>query len=128
MACTTSSRSSPRCGRPRPSPTIRAFATGTSTAARRGRLHHLYEYSYKNDIRLKLPTNLTKREVRILKKLRLSKNDSDSWWIGYYAPATNSEYVVSAEPLLTYRVVEKRTWYSWFRQKEQTVYLLKKRT
>jgi 4-amino-4-deoxy-L-arabinose transferase-like glycosyltransferase len=89
--------------------------------------YHLYEYSYKNDVHLEFPTHLSKREIRTLKRLKLSKNDSDPWWIGYYAPATNGEYVVSAEPLLSYRVVSTRTWYSWFRQDGQTVYLLKKR-
>ncbi len=60
----------------------------------------------------------------MLKKLKLSKNDSGPWWIGYYAPATNGKYVVSAEPLLSYKVVSKRTWFSWLRMKDQTIYLL----
>ncbi len=89
--------------------------------------YHLYEYSYKNDVRLDLPKNLSKRQLRKLKDIKLSEHDSDPWWIGYYAPATNGRYVVSAEPLLSYRVIGKKTWHSWFRQDDQTVYLLEKR-
>jgi 4-amino-4-deoxy-L-arabinose transferase-like glycosyltransferase len=88
--------------------------------------YRLYEYSYKKNVKLKPLTGLTKKELRQLSKLRLSENDSDPWWIGYYAPATTSEYVVSAEPLLGHRVIGKRTWHSWFRQRDETVYLLRK--
>ena len=90
--------------------------------------YHLYEYSYQHDIKLQLPTHLSKKTIRELKKLKLSEHDSEAWWIGFYAPATNSRYVVSAEPLLGYRVVSRRTWYSWYRQRDEHIYLLRRTT
>ena len=88
--------------------------------------YHLYEFSYRHKIKLELPTGLSNRELRKLGNLRLSKNDGKAWWIGFYAPASNSKYVVSAEPLLSYRIIGHSHWRSWFRQRNETIYLLRK--
>ncbi len=88
--------------------------------------YHLYEFSYQHKIKLEFPTGLSNRELRKLGNLRLSKNDGEAWWIGFYAPASNSRYVISAEPLLSYRIVGRAHWFSWFRQREETIYQLRK--
>jgi hypothetical protein len=90
--------------------------------------YHLYEYSLRHPARPAAPAGLSSDQARRLKDLKLSPDDIAPWWIDFYAPATTSRYVVSAEPLLGYRVLSSARWDSWLHRGAQRVYLLKRKT
>jgi hypothetical protein len=88
--------------------------------------YHLYEYSLRHPARPAAPAGLSPDQARRLKALELSPHDITPWWIDFYAPATTSRYVVSAEPLLGYRVLSRATWDSWLHRGTQRIYLLER--
>lgn len=69
--------------------------------------YHLYEYGLRYDIRSRTPKG-------------------GPWWVYFYAPATDSAYVVSGKPLRGYLVVERRPYSSWLLGKSPNLYLLRR--
>jgi Dolichyl-phosphate-mannose-protein mannosyltransferase len=81
--------------------------------------HHLYEYSYKKAITPKLPKGLGPGP------LLLSPHDVGPWWLTFYAPAVQIDYVVSAEPLASFTVLRKVEYSSWLQDDPTYIYLLR---
>ena len=48
------------------------------------------------------------------------------WWVFFYAPATDSAYVVASKPLPEYLVVTRRSYSSWLPQHPTNLYLLRR--
>jgi len=69
--------------------------------------YHLYEYSRDNKIRSRTPKG-------------------GPWWVYFYAPATDSSYVVSGKPLPGYVEVFERDYSSWLNQVPTRLYLLRR--
>ncbi|MGH2615601.1 MAG: hypothetical protein ACRDJC_10210 [Thermomicrobiales bacterium] len=69
--------------------------------------YHLYEYGLENGIR----SRTTK---------------GGPWWVYFYAPATDSAYVVSGKPLPRHLVVARRPYSSWLQTRPTNVYLLRR--
>jgi len=67
--------------------------------------YYLYEYGRENHIRSRTPKG-------------------GPWWVYFYAPATDSAYVVAGKPLPDYHVIKKQPYFSWLQQKPTNLYLL----
>ena len=69
--------------------------------------YYLYEYGLENRIRSRTPKG-------------------GPWWVYFYAPATDSAYVVSGKPLPRRLVVAKRPYSSWLQREPTDLYLLRR--
>ena len=69
--------------------------------------YHLYEYGLENPIRSRTPKG-------------------GPWWVYFYAPATDSAYVVASKPQPRYLVVAKRPYSSWLQTEPMNLYLLRR--
>ncbi len=69
--------------------------------------YHLYEQGLENRIRSRTPKG-------------------GPWWVYFYAPATDSSYVVASKPLPRHRIVAKRPYSSWLQRKPTHLYLLRR--
>jgi hypothetical protein len=67
--------------------------------------YYLYEYGRENRIRSRTPKG-------------------GPWWVYFYAPATDSAYVVASKPLPRHYVIKKRPYSSWLQQEPTNLYLL----
>jgi 4-amino-4-deoxy-L-arabinose transferase-like glycosyltransferase len=67
--------------------------------------YHLYEYGLEHRIRSRTPKG-------------------GPWWVYFYAPATDSAYVVASKPVPGYRVIWKRPYSSWLQREPTNLYLL----
>jgi hypothetical protein len=67
--------------------------------------YHLYEYGLDNRIHS-----------------RTSKGGP--WWVYFYAPATDSAYVVAGKPLPGYHVIREQPYSSWLQRETTNLYLL----
>ena len=67
--------------------------------------YHLYEYGLEHRIRSRTPKG-------------------GPWWVYFYAPATDSAYVVAGKPLPGYRVITERPYSSWLQRQPTNLYLL----
>jgi hypothetical protein len=67
--------------------------------------YHLYEYGLEHRVRSRTPKG-------------------GPWWVYFYAPATDSAYVVASKPLPGYRVIIERPYSSWLQQEPTNLYLL----
>jgi 4-amino-4-deoxy-L-arabinose transferase-like glycosyltransferase len=81
--------------------------------------HHLYEFSYENEIKPTLPKNLGPGP------LLLSPHDVSPWWLFFYAPAVQIDYVISAEPLTSFTVLRRVEYSSWLQDDPTYIYLLR---
>ena len=70
--------------------------------------YHLYEYSRDNKIR--------------------ARTAGGPWWVYFYAPATDSSYVVAGVPLPDFLVVSVRDYSSWLDRRPTSLYLLRRPT
>jgi 4-amino-4-deoxy-L-arabinose transferase-like glycosyltransferase len=70
--------------------------------------YHLYEYGLQNHIRSRTPKG-------------------GPWWVYFYAPATDSAYVVAGKPLPGYDVVTRRPYSSWLLRPPASIYLLRRK-
>jgi hypothetical protein len=69
--------------------------------------YYLYEYGREHRIRSRTPKG-------------------GPWWVYFYAPATDSAYVVASKPLSGHRVIRKRPYSSWLQQEPTNLYLLRR--
>ena len=69
--------------------------------------YHLYERGLETPIRSRTPKG-------------------GPWWVYFYAPATDSAYVVSGKPLPNHFVVARRPYASWLQTKPTNLYLLRR--
>ncbi len=69
--------------------------------------YYLYEYGRDNHIRSRTPKG-------------------GPWWVYFYAPATDSTYVVATKPLPRYFVTEKRSYSSWLFGEPHDIFLLRR--
>lgn len=69
--------------------------------------YHLYEYGLENRIRSRTPKG-------------------GPWWVYFYAPATDSAYVVAGRPLPGHSVVMKQPYSSWLSPRPAYLYLLRR--
>jgi hypothetical protein len=69
--------------------------------------YHLYEYGLENRIRSRTPKG-------------------GPWWVYFYAPATDSGYVVAGKPLRGRMVVERRPYSSWLQPKPTNLFLVRR--
>jgi 4-amino-4-deoxy-L-arabinose transferase-like glycosyltransferase len=85
--------------------------------------YHLYETSEKEHahVDLKKLVGLTPG-----KPFLLSKYDVPAWWIGFYTPIANNDYVVSSSPLFSYDTIMRVKYSSWLHHKPQYMYLLRR--
>jgi hypothetical protein len=67
--------------------------------------YHLYEYGLEQRIRSRTPKG-------------------GPWWVYFYAPATDSAYVVASKPLPGYHVIKKQPYSSWLQREPTNLYLL----
>jgi hypothetical protein len=67
--------------------------------------YHLYEYGLEHRIRSRTPKG-------------------GPWWVYFYAPATDSAYVVAGKPLPGYQVISERPYSSWLQREPTNLYLL----
>jgi len=67
--------------------------------------YHLYEYGREHHIRSRTPKG-------------------GPWWVYFYAPATDSAYVVAGKPLPNYHVIKKQPYSSWLQREPTNLYLL----
>jgi 4-amino-4-deoxy-L-arabinose transferase-like glycosyltransferase len=67
--------------------------------------YHLYEYGLEHGIRSRTPKG-------------------GPWWVYFYAPATDSAYVVAGKPLTGYDVIRERSYSSWLQREPTKLYLL----
>jgi hypothetical protein len=67
--------------------------------------YHLYEYGLEHHIRSRTPKG-------------------GPWWVYFYAPATDSAYVVAGKALPGYRVIRERSYSSWLQREPTNLYLL----
>ncbi len=68
--------------------------------------YHLYEYSRANNIPTQTPLA--------------------PWWVDLFAPATNSDYIVSAAPLWGYNVISVIEYSSWLEDDPTYLFLLQR--
>jgi 4-amino-4-deoxy-L-arabinose transferase-like glycosyltransferase len=66
---------------------------------------HLYEYGLEHHIRSRTPKG-------------------GPWWVYFYAPATDSAYVVASKPVPGYRVIKEQPYSSWLQREPTNLYLL----
>ncbi len=59
-------------------------------------------------------------------RLRSRTPKGGPWWVYFYAPATDSAYVVSGKQLRGYFVVAKAPYSSWLQRAPTTLYLLRR--
>lgn len=57
--------------------------------------------------------------------LLLSEHDVIAWWVGFYNLEMTGRYVVSAEPLVGFEVVDRLEYSSWLQDDPTAVYLLR---
>jgi hypothetical protein len=69
--------------------------------------YHLYEYGLAHHSRSRTPKG-------------------GPWWVYFYAPATDSSYVVSSKPIPGFIFIRKTTVSSWLSQQPTTLYLLRR--
>jgi hypothetical protein len=69
--------------------------------------YHLYEYGLENRVRSRTPKG-------------------GPWWVYFYAPATDSAYVVASKPLPRHHVVVTRPYSSWLQREPTHLYLLRR--
>ena len=69
--------------------------------------YHLYEHSLENKIRARTPRG-------------------GPWWVYFYAPATDSSYVVAGRALDGYVTVNRRAYSSWLETEPTVIYLLRR--
>ena len=69
--------------------------------------YHLYEYGLVHHSRSRTPKG-------------------GPWWVYFYAPATDSSYVVSSKPIPGFIFIRKTTVSSWLSQQPTTLYLLRR--
>jgi hypothetical protein len=69
--------------------------------------YHLYEQGLENRIRSRTPKG-------------------GPWWVYFYAPATDSAYVVASKPLPRHRIVARRPYSSWLEREPTNLYLLRR--
>jgi 4-amino-4-deoxy-L-arabinose transferase-like glycosyltransferase len=67
--------------------------------------YHLYEYGLEHRSRSRTPKG-------------------GPWWVYFYAPATDSAYVVAGKPLPGYHVIREQPYSSWLQWQPTNVYLL----
>jgi hypothetical protein len=67
--------------------------------------YHLYEYGLEHRIRSRTPKG-------------------GPWWVYFYAPATDSAYVVAGKALPGYRVIRKQPYSSWLQRQPTNLYFL----
>ena len=67
--------------------------------------YHLYEYGLEHRIRSRTPKG-------------------GPWWVYFYAPATDSAYVVAGKPLPGYHVIREQPYSSWLQREPTNLYLL----
>ena len=67
--------------------------------------YYLYEYGREHRMRSRTPKG-------------------GPWWVYFYAPATDSAYVVASKPLPRHYVIKKHPYSSWLQQEPKNVYLL----
>jgi hypothetical protein len=67
--------------------------------------YYLYEYGLQHRMRSRTPKG-------------------GPWWVYFYAPATDSAYVVSGKPLPRHRVISRQPYSSWLQQKPTSLFLL----
>jgi 4-amino-4-deoxy-L-arabinose transferase-like glycosyltransferase len=67
--------------------------------------YYLYEYGREQRIRSRTPKG-------------------GPWWVYFYAPATDSAYVVASKPLPGHRIIRKRPYSSWLQREPTNLYLL----
>ncbi len=87
--------------------------------------YHLYEQSYKQNAHIDL------RAIKasgLKHAFVLSKHDVHPWWIGFYAPIQNNDYIVTAEPLFGYTTLWKVPYSSWLHRGTQYMYLVRRTT
>jgi hypothetical protein len=69
--------------------------------------YYLYEYGRENRIRSRTPKG-------------------GPWWVYFYAPATDSSYVVAGKPQKGYFVILNRPYSSWLHREPPNLYLLRR--
>ena len=69
--------------------------------------YHLYEYGLENRIRSRTPKG-------------------GPWWVYFYAPATDSAYVVAGKPQPRHQIIWQRQYSSWLQRQPATLYLLRR--
>jgi hypothetical protein len=69
--------------------------------------YHLYERGLATPIRSRTP-------------------QGGPWWVYFYAPATDSAYVVSGKPLRNHLVIARRPYSSWLQMAPTNLYLLRR--
>jgi 4-amino-4-deoxy-L-arabinose transferase-like glycosyltransferase len=67
--------------------------------------YHLYEYGLEHRVRSRTPKG-------------------GPWWVYFYAPATDSAYVVAGKPLPDYHVIKEQAYSSWLQREPTSLYLL----
>ena len=67
--------------------------------------YHLYEYGLEHRIRSRTPKG-------------------GPWWVYFYAPATDSAYVVASKPIPGYRLIREQPYSSWLQREPTNLYLL----
>jgi len=67
--------------------------------------YHLYEYGLGHGIHSRTPKG-------------------GPWWVYFYAPATDSAYVVAGKPLPGYHVIREQPYSSWLQREATNLYLL----
>ena len=67
--------------------------------------YYLYEYGLEHHIRSRTPKG-------------------GPWWVYFYAPATDSAYVVAGKPLPGHHVIKKQPYSSWLQREPTNLYLL----
>ena len=65
-------------------------------------------------------------ERGLAERMRSRTPKGGPWWVYFYAPATDSSYVVSGKPLRNHLVVARRPYSSWLQPQPTNVYLLRR--
>jgi hypothetical protein len=69
--------------------------------------YHLYEYGLEHRIRSRTPKG-------------------GPWWVYFYAPTTDSAYVVASKPLPGHRIIKQQPYSSWLQREPANLYLLRR--
>ena len=69
--------------------------------------YYLYEYGRANHIRSRTPKG-------------------GPWWVYFYAPATDSSYVVAGKPLQRHLTIFRRPYSSWLQRQPTFIYLVRR--
>lgn len=85
--------------------------------------YHLFEYSRSHHAKITLKDLAP---LKALKDFRFSPHDESAWWVPFYAPADTQEFVVSSEPLKTYKVLRKVPYSQWLESDPTFIYLLQR--